>query len=74
MAKSHSSKINVFPSEYANNKIPGIKDIELSSLIISLPNKSSIVVCSDKAVDKHSLLFIFEATLDKKLFPAEVNP
>ena len=48
--------------------------MELSLFIISLPNKSSIVVCSERAVDKHSLLFIFEATFDKKLFPAEVNP
>ena len=32
LAKSHSSKINVFPSEYETNSIPGIKVIELSFL------------------------------------------
>ena len=73
-AKSHSSKIKVFPFLYADNKIPGINFIELSSFITSLPNKSSVVVCSERAVDKQSFLLIFEATEAKKLFPAEVNP
>jgi hypothetical protein len=59
---------------YESNKIPGIKAIELSFFILSLPNKSSIIVCSDKAVDNYSFLLILQEILDKKLFPAEVNP
>jgi hypothetical protein len=43
-------------------------------LILSFPYKSSFEVCSDKTADKGFLLFKYEATVDKKLFPAEVNP
>jgi hypothetical protein len=43
-------------------------------LIISFPYKSSFEVCSDKTADKGFILFKYEATFDKKLFPADVNP
>ena len=43
-------------------------------MILSFPYKSSFEVCSDKTADKGFILFKYEANVDKKLFPAEVNP
>jgi len=77
LAKSHSSKISIRPSVYAVNKIPGTKDIidEFFLCKTNLPNKSSTVVFSERAVEiGYCILCITELTIEIKLLPAEVKP
>ena len=47
LAKSHSSKITIFPSVYASKTIPLLNFIILFLSIESLPKRSSTVECSD---------------------------